>query len=979
MTKSHTNLEMPISESRTTSTPNEQDHIAIHNIRNSLRKRPTTPVSISEAAKIAGSRLSGERRYVKARTASTDFKKLELSQRGVSRSRLQVCQTSTPITPSLESRDGGNRSECRKHQRPVVQEHHVSVQSTVAPSPHSKGELQTLSPRPEDNGDSFLEVDDIPADFEEATKLETPVSTQTQIPPIVTGDSTKNTARSHTSRDANTGPSFRPRPALLDTTAAQDISLPSPSLSPVTAAANLHRREYFEDLNANGRDIRHLTLDTSSGSLDEGDTKSKESSNLSTWATDLPLSSDGVPVQANSTSQQSANLSMMDIPTILASIDAMPTEMKSYLMYQILRRCSKPVLRLVADVVVPTLRCDFLSLLPPELCQNIIGNLDFKSLCSAAQVSRKWRQIIDSDEKTWKRLFDKDGFTLPSGELQRAIWEGWGWQYPSETNDFEQDIGNMGTVSGSSPCPIIGTVNAEIDALADALQPTAQCRRSKRKAVSRSKPASRKQQKRKESPVNIAAQFDYDALLKNISTPDGPYAAANAASIAVPSTNTGLPSLRNIHLHKTLYQRHYKIRKSWMQDEIKPKHIAFKAHQRHVVTCLQFDNDKILTGSDDNHINVYDTRTGALRARLEGHDGGVWALQYEGNVLVSGSTDRSVRVWDIERGVCTQVFQGHTSTVRCLQILMPTQVGTTSDGRSIMMPRQPLIITGSRDSSLRVWKLPKSGDPSFIQIGQPQDESECPYFVRTLSGHIHSVRAIASYADTLVSGSYDCTVRVWKISTGETIHRLQGHSSKVYSVVLDHERNRCISGSMDNLVKVWSLDTGSVLYNLEGHASLVGLLDLQANRLVSAAADSTLRIWDPETGYCRNILSAHASAITCFQHDGQKVVSGSDRTLKMWNVNTGEFVKDLLTDLGGVWQVKFDERRCVAAVQRNDYTYIEVSFIYGIDRLLLIMCNRCLTLVHLEMAFPSGGVAGVSLLIPKASRPLTCLVKVLSI
>jgi F-box and WD-40 domain protein CDC4 len=45
----------------------------------------------------------------------------------------------------------------------------------------------------------------------------------------------------------------------------------------------------------------------------------------------------------------------------------------------------------------------------------------------------------------------------------------------------------------------------------------------------------------------------------------------------------------------------------------------------------------------------------------------------------------------------------------------------------------------------------------------------------------------------------------------------------------------------------------------------------------------------------------------------------------MWNVKTGKFVKDLLTDLSGVWQVKFNERRCVAAVQRKNMTYIEVS------------------------------------------------------
>jgi F-box and WD-40 domain protein CDC4 len=380
-----------------------------------------------------------------------------------------------------------------------------------------------------------------------------------------------------------------------------------------------------------------------------------------------------------------------------------------------------------------------------------------------------------------------------------------------------------------------------------------------------------------------------------------------------------------MHLFKSLYQRHHLIRKSWMAEDTKPKHIAFRAHQRNVVTCLQFDTDKILTGSDDTNINVYDTKTGALRSRLEGHEGGVWALQYEGNTLVSGSTDRSVRVWDIEKGKCTQVFQGHTSTVRCLVILKPTQIGEGLDGQPIMMPKEELIITGSRDSTLRVWKLPKPGDRSIMQTVASSNDNDNPYFVRALTGHHHSVRAIAAHGDTLVSGSYDCTVRVWKISTGEVLQRLQGHSQKVYSVVLDHARNRCISGSMDNMVKVWSLDTGACLFTLEGHTSLVGLLDLSHGRLVSAAADSTLRIWDPENGQCKSRLCAHTGAITCFQHDGQKVISGSDRTLKMWNVNTGEFVKDLLTDLSGVWQVKFNERRCVAAVQRNSLTYIEVS------------------------------------------------------
>ncbi|XP_014561002.1 hypothetical protein COCVIDRAFT_87669 [Bipolaris victoriae FI3] len=699
------------------------------------------------------------------------------------------------------------------------------------------------------------------------------------------------------------------RLAPLDTNSVQDASLPSPSLSPITAAANLAQQ------NSNGTSFSAMDIDYDASELSGLDLSQGESSNSRTG--DFPL----FPHDDSNT--QLPTPSIMDIPNMLNSFDALPEQMKSYVLYQMLRRCKKPTLHFVADVVNPALKRDFIASLPTELSLEIIGYLDVKSMCSAARVSKYWRKLIDTHESAWKDLLDRDGYRLPHGELERAVQEGWGWQYPHSADSYECDLRAQSITSRSDNEGFSGFPSSSLSGgLQD--QEGAVTRssstRQKRKATSKHGSGSGKKQRK-----NRASTKTQTALyLRPADLHEGPHAFAKRAEAAISDPNVGLPSLRAMHLFKSLYQRHHLIRKSWMAEETKPKHIAFRAHQRHVVTCLQFDTDKILTGSDDTNINVYDTKTGALRNRLEGHEGGVWALQYEGNTLVSGSTDRSVRVWDIDKGECTHVFQGHTSTVRCLVILKPTHIGETIDGQPIMMPKEELIITGSRDSTLRVWKLPKPGDRSVMQTGASANDHDNPYFIRALTGHHHSVRAIAAHGDTLVSGSYDCTVRVWKISTGEVLQRLQGHSQKVYSVVLDHARNRCISGSMDNMVKVWSLETGACIFTLEGHTSLVGLLDLSHGRLVSAAADSTLRIWDPENGQCKSRLCAHTGAITCFQHDGQKVISGSDRTLKMWNVKTGEFVKDLLTDLSGVWQVKFNERRCVAAVQRNSMTYIEV-------------------------------------------------------
>ncbi|ORX57385.1 WD40 repeat-like protein [Hesseltinella vesiculosa] len=370
-----------------------------------------------------------------------------------------------------------------------------------------------------------------------------------------------------------------------------------------------------------------------------------------------------------------------------------------------------------------------------------------------------------------------------------------------------------------------------------------------------------------------------------------------------------------VNPYKEEYRQRHMLRQNWRHGRF--KRIRFRGHYtqpaQNVVTCLQFDDDHIISGMDDRMINIYHTKTGRHLRTLRGHEGGVWALQYIGNTLVSGSTDRTVRVWDIESGNCTHVFYGHTSTVRCLEIVMPKLI----NGQ--MQPAEPLIVTGSRDFTLRVWRLPDpTKDQPFYGSGVN------PWYRHTLAGHVGSVRAITAHGNTLVSGSYDNTVGVWDLSTGRLVHRMEGHSQKVYTVVIDPDRGRCISGSMDGTVRIWDLATGQPLEILQGHTILVGLLGLTSDYLVSAAADSTLRVWHPEAGICRHVLSGHQAAITCFQHDNDKVISGSEGALKMWDIKTGRHITDLITNVDHVWRITFNKHRCVAAVCKDEVTSFEV-------------------------------------------------------
>ncbi|KAJ1984102.1 SCF ubiquitin ligase complex subunit cdc4 [Dimargaris verticillata] len=708
----------------------------------------------------------------------------------------------------------------------------------------------------------------------------------------------------------------------------------------------------------------------------------------------LPLDSNQTPLAAPMWSQWPADAPQLAaIPDIMQAFDTYSSTVQSYVLFHLLQRCASPTLQFVNSIIQPALHRDFIADLPSELSSHVLKFLDAPSLGRAAQVSRKWKTVVDTCQEAWAHRLMADQLTNATDQardyMASSYFQTDALPEPRSDSDpvpvtserhyrdhlhrlFFAPAATRSRLADATPTAqsiessalfaslarlMAGTTRSPSLVSASALTPSAltllpgpavsasapgagaatSADLAAPRYMTRARSAQSNEVKLQSATVRPSAAFlqtllahchvnDHRYLLPLlIATPDMKsdvhqlLVRINARYLA-----SQLPSgFPRPNLCKLIYSRQYEIERNWQQCRYRRR--QFEAKDDSIITCLQFDEKRVVSGSDGEHIYVYDTQTGELISQLDGHSGGVWTLQYIGNTLVSGSTDRSVRVWDIERQECTHVFVGHTSTVRCLQILMPTIVGYDGQGQPLLEPRLPLIVTGSRDSTLRVWKLPVAGrDPPYRPTNDRGTAVTNPYLVHVLPGHSSSVRALVGKGNLVVSGSYDMTVRVWNVEEGECKWRLTGHAQRVYSVALADDRKRCMSGSLDGSVRVWNLEDGTCTYVLDGHQNLVGLLQLTPNYLVSAGADATLRIWSNGTFYPLHVLSAHIGTITCFHNDERRLASGSENGLKLWDMRTGRLICDLLNDVTGIWQVKFDDRRCVAAVQRGPSTFFEV-------------------------------------------------------
>jgi WD40 repeat protein/serine/threonine protein kinase len=231
------------------------------------------------------------------------------------------------------------------------------------------------------------------------------------------------------------------------------------------------------------------------------------------------------------------------------------------------------------------------------------------------------------------------------------------------------------------------------------------------------------------------------------------------------------------------------------------------------VNCMAYspDSRRIVTGSYDKTVKVWDAVTGQETLTLKGHAHTVTGVAFspDGTRIASASWDWTAKVWDAQTGQQLLDLKRHRGQV--------SSVAFSPDGK--------LLASASADNTVKVW-----------DAGTGQE-------VLTLRGHTGAVLSVAYSPDgkRIVSGSSDGTVRVWDAATGQETLTLTGHRAHVPNVTVMPDGKRIVSGSSDGTVRVWDAASGYETLALKGPQSTSLAVSPDGKRIYS---NGQVKVWD---------------------------------------------------------------------------------------------------------------------------------------
>ncbi|QVL33612.1 PD40 domain-containing protein [Telmatocola sphagniphila] len=337
-------------------------------------------------------------------------------------------------------------------------------------------------------------------------------------------------------------------------------------------------------------------------------------------------------------------------------------------------------------------------------------------------------------------------------------------------------------------------------------------------------------------------------------------------------------------------------------------HITLKDHTGYLWACAYSPDGKYFaTTGADRQVCLYDATSNKLITQYQAGDSAITSLTFtpDSTQLATAGGDRKIKLWDIPGGKLQKEFLGHKAPIMALAIDPSGKyfLSGSADKTAILWEKETGKVAYTfSDLKSAVSALDFSPNGKWLAIGTADgllrlfDRNAGFKEVSKLSAHVSGVSCLQFHPNLPFLGTVggDRLMRYWSISDAMTLTKtseVNAHGGAISAIAFNKDGTSFATAGSDQFVKVWNAQTRTERTSLRGHTEWVTCVAFapDGSSILSGGVDKTACVWMMMTSDARS-TTGHRRQVTALSIDKSGILAtgSDDRTIKIWDMNTGK-------------------------------------------------------------------------------------------